>query len=111
MLAQTDKSWLWYRWLCHINFDNIMKISTAQVVRDLPKPANPICKECQFGKQTRTSFKRKDKSIDGVLELVHKDLCGPTRIRSLQGDTYFMFLIDDYSKMTWVTILNIKLKI
>jgi transposase InsO family protein len=42
------------------------------------------------------------------LELVHTDLCGPTRTQSLQGEKYFMFLIDDYSRMTWVTFLKEK---
>lgn len=43
-----------------------------------------------------------------MLELVHIDLCGPTRIGSLNGDKYFMLLIDDYTRMTWVTFLREK---
>ncbi|XP_059075169.1 uncharacterized protein LOC131875152 [Cryptomeria japonica] len=37
-----------------------------------------------------------------------KDLCGPTRTRSLYGDKYFMIFIDDYTRMTWVTFLKHK---
>jgi hypothetical protein len=29
-------------------------------------------------------------------------------VRRLQGDMYFMLLIDDYSRMTWVTFLREK---
>jgi hypothetical protein len=36
------------------------------------------------------------------------DLCGPTRTQSIQGENYFMFLIDDYSRRTWVTFLKEK---
>lgn len=39
------------------------------------------------------------------MELVHIDVCGPTRIGSLNGGSYFMLLIDDYSIMTWVNFL------
>ena len=42
------------------------------------------------------------------LEIIHKDLCGPTRTKILQGDHYFMFLIDDYTRMTWVAFLKEK---
>jgi len=42
------------------------------------------------------------------LELVHIDLCGPTRTQSLQGENYFMLLINDYSRMKWVTFLKEK---
>ena len=42
------------------------------------------------------------------LEIIHTDLCGPTRTKILQGDRYFMFLIDDYTRMTWVAFLKEK---
>ena len=42
------------------------------------------------------------------LEIVHGNLCGPTRTKSIQGDHYFMFLIDDYTRMTQVVFLKEK---
>ena len=42
------------------------------------------------------------------LEIIHTDLCGPIRTKSMQGDRYFMFLIDDYTRMTWVAFLKEK---
>lgn len=39
---------------------------------------------------------------------MHTDLCGPTRTRGLNGEIYFMLLIDDYYRMTWVTFLREK---
>ena len=44
------------------------------------------------------------------LEIIHIDLCGPTRTKSLQAYHYFMFLIDDYTRMTWVAFLKEKSK-
>jgi transposase InsO family protein len=37
------------------------------------------------------------------LELIHTFIFGPTIIQSLQGENYFLFFIDDYSRMIWVT--------
>jgi transposase InsO family protein len=45
------------------------------------------------------------------LELVHTNLYGPTRTQTLKGESYFMWLIDDYTRMTWVTFLKEKSKV
>ena len=108
-----DESCLWHRRLGHLRFDNISKISTKEAVRDLPKivvPLNSVCKHCQHGKQTRANFKIKEHMTSHPLEIIHTDLCGPSRTKILQGDNYFMFLIDEYTRMTWVTFLKKKLE-
>ena len=97
--------------LGHLNFDNLVKISKKEVVRDFPKMVKPlksVCKHCQHGKETRTSFKTKEHMASYALEIVHIHLCGPTRTKILQGGYYYMLLIDDYTRMTWVTFLKEK---
>ena len=62
-MSMIDESWLWHRRMGHLNFDNLMKVSKKEVVRDLPKivkPLNSVCKHCQHGKKTRASFKAKE---------------------------------------------------
>ena len=106
-----DKSWLWNMRLGHLNFDNLVKISKKEVVIDLPKIVKPlklVCRHCQHGKQTRVSFKTKEHMTSHPLEIVHTDLCGPTRTKILQGEYYFMLLIDYYTRITWVTFLKEK---
>jgi hypothetical protein len=39
---------------------------------------------------------------------VHIDLCGPSRTIRIQGKHYFMLIIDDYTRMTWVYFLKEK---
>ena len=58
------------------------------------------CKHCQHGKQTKVEFKTKEYSTTNPLEIVHTDLCGPMRTKGLEGELYFMLLIDDYTRMT-----------
>ena len=36
-LSMVDESWLWNRRLGHLNFDNLVKISKKEDVRDYPK--------------------------------------------------------------------------
>ena len=52
-LHMVDESWLWHRRLGHLNFDNLVKISKKEDVRDLPKivePLNSVARHFQHGK-------------------------------------------------------------
>ena len=63
LIAQLDESWLWHKRLCHVNFDNLVKISKFKKVRGIPsvkKPDIGLCKNCQIGKMGKTSFKSKN---------------------------------------------------
>lgn len=92
-----------------MNFDSMIQICRSEVGRyllRLVRPTNTMWKECQLGKQTKMRFKNKEYSTTKPLELIHIDLCEPTRKIRLNGEMYFMFLIDNFSRMTWVTFLN-----
>ena len=75
---------------------------------EITKPTNVICKHCRHGKQTKVESKTKEYSTTKPLEIVHTDLCGPMRPKGLEGEIYFMLLIDDYTRMTWVCFLQKK---
>jgi hypothetical protein len=107
----TDEIFLWHRRLGHINFENLVKFSNLGAARNLPKiikPSNTMCRHCQLGNKTRIRFKAKEFSTSKPLELVHTDLCGPTRTKSLQGESYFMLFIDDFTRMGWICFLKEK---
>jgi hypothetical protein len=82
-LRKYDESWLWHRRLGHLNFDHLIKLRNIGAVKDLPKISKPydyVCKHCQIGNLTQTNFKyKKFSSIEKTLQLVHMDLCGPSR--------------------------------
>jgi hypothetical protein len=111
-MGKTYEIWWWRKIMGHMNFENHVKINTKKVVRDMPKitkPSRTICKLCQHRKKSRVSFKTKEYTTSKPLELVHTGLCEPTITKNLQGDlSYFMFLIDYYTRMTWVTFLKNK---
>jgi 5'-3' exoribonuclease 2 len=68
-----------------------------------------MCEHCLVGKQTRVSFKHNDNSRkNDVLELVHWDVCGPLKVRSIGGALYFVTFIDDYSRKPWVQLIKTK---
>jgi transposase InsO family protein len=68
-----------------------------------------MCKPYQVGKITRTQFKSKSStSTEKPLQIIHMDLCGPSRQEGTGKENYFMLIIDDYSRITWVAFLKEK---
>jgi transposase InsO family protein len=113
-LTKQDERWLWHRRLGHLNFDHLIKLKNLEAVKDIPrisKPQDSVFKPCQVGKITRTQFKSKSStSTEKLLQLVHMDLCGPSRQECIGKENYFMLIIDDYSRITWVAFLKEKAK-
>ena len=83
LVVKVDDMCLWHKRLCHVNFDNLISISKMKKVKGLPKlkkPDNTMCKQCQLGKMTKSSFKSNTYTSKEVLELVHIELCGPIEV-------------------------------
>jgi hypothetical protein len=99
--ATIDESEQWHQRLGHLNFTNMFKIASKEVVKDLPKMKDAgkrVCGPCQLGKQTRTAHKKTLGILTSRnLELLQMDLMGPTRSSSLGGKKYILVIVDDYS--------------
>ena len=113
LLAKEDESWLWHKRMGHINFVNLVRIRKKEAVREMPKiskPSNTLCEACRHDNQTKFQFKTKEHFSSHPLELMHTDLCGPVRTKGLDGELYFMLMIDDYTRMTIVSFVKKKSK-
>ncbi|GJS93442.1 retrovirus-related pol polyprotein from transposon TNT 1-94 [Tanacetum coccineum] len=67
------------------------------------------CSHCLAGKQTRLAFKsRSPFRMENILDLVHSDVCGPMKTKTLGGCSYFVTFIDDHSRKVWVYTLKTK---
>ena len=64
------------------------------------------CEACIYGKQRKNPFPEGTSwRALGNLDLVHGDLCGLMKTKSLGVNWYFMLLTDDHSRMSWVFFL------
>jgi hypothetical protein len=113
--ATIDDSELWHQRLGHLNFTDMLKIASKDIVNDLPKMekiGKEICGPCQLGKQTRATIKKTSGILTSRnLELLHMDLMGPTRTTSLGGKKNILVVVDDFSRYTWAILLRKKKKI
>ena len=92
---------IWHRRLAHVGPETIEKTCRNNSVRGLPKLKNRgfKCEICRLNKQRRVSFK----SVGGIrskapLELLHMDTWGPCKDKGRNGETYFLSIVDDYSR-------------
>ena len=95
----------------HINFGNLIKVNKKESVREMLEiinPANAVCKQFQHGNQIKVEFNTKECATTKPLEIIHPDLCGPMRTKDIEGEPYFMLLVDDYTRMTSVCFLKKK---
>ena len=68
-----------------------------------------VCGPCQLGKQTKAKHPVTQTSdTSRPLELLHLDLMGPARTESLGGKRYIMVVVDDFTRYTWVILLQSK---
>jgi transposase InsO family protein len=67
-----------------------------------------VCNGCAQGKNIKNPFLKRDTKTEGVLELIHSDVCGPMPSSSISGYVYYVSFIDDYSRKTWIYFLKTK---
>ncbi|KAH9678644.1 Integrase catalytic domain-containing protein [Citrus sinensis] len=63
------------------------------------------------GKSSRNNFRRSSHKSNERLDYAHSDLWGPVQCVSLGRNTYFLSIIDDFSRKVWVYVLKNKDKV
>jgi hypothetical protein len=100
---------LWHRILSHINYKALPYVCKAVTgLPELKVDHEGVCNGCAQGKNIKNPFPKRDNKAEGVLELIHSDVCGPMPSSSISGYVYYVSFIDDYSRKTWVYFLKSK---
>jgi len=99
----------WHQALRHLTPSSMDKASRLYSDADIPaKPKDFICSSCVKSKMTRNprpSTSRKDRN---KLDLVHSDLSGPFPVPSYGNSLYYITLINDATRVTWVRFMKQK---
>ncbi|GJY47350.1 retrovirus-related pol polyprotein from transposon TNT 1-94, partial [Tanacetum coccineum] len=110
--ASSLQSWLWHQRLSHLNFATINNLVKNNLVRGLPKmkfEKDHLCSACEQRKIHRKHHKYKMAfASNKPLYLLHMDLCGLMRVKTINGKRYVLVVVDDYSRYTWVFFLRLK---
>jgi hypothetical protein len=100
---------LWHRRLAHINYEALPYICKAVTgLPELKGDHEGVCNGCAQGKNIKNPFPKRDNKAEGVLELIHSDICGSMPSSSISGYVYYVSFIDDYSLKTSIYFLKSK---
>jgi transposase InsO family protein len=112
MAGPSSNLWKWHRRLCHLSFDLVSRLSGLDLVRGLPRlkfEMDLVCAPCRHGKMVATPHPPlTDVMTERPTVLLHMDLVGPARVRSVGGKWYVLIVVDDYSRYAWVFFLEDK---
>ncbi|GKA40987.1 retrovirus-related pol polyprotein from transposon TNT 1-94 [Tanacetum coccineum] len=99
---------VWHKCLGHISEAGLHELEKREVLGNKGLGKLEFCENCVLGKSTRVSFGRGQHMTKGVIDYVHADLWGPSRVESMSGCRYFLSIVDDYSRRVWVHFLRHK---
>jgi hypothetical protein len=88
---------LWHRILSHINYKSLPYVH--KVVTGLPEfkvDHEGVCKGCSQGMNIKNPFPKRENKEEGILELIHSDVCGPIPSTSLSEYVYYVSFINDH---------------
>lgn len=106
-----DLAQLWHRRMGHVNFRDLIAAARSGAIRGLELKGNLgdlVCDVCTKCKMTRKSFPKESDRVTSKLEVIHTDVCGPTRVASHSGSRYVITFTDDYSRWTEVRFMKSK---
>jgi hypothetical protein len=91
------------------NLHKLLKVEHILVLTNVHFEKDMICSACQARKQVGVHHPHKNiMTTDRTLELLHMDLFGLIAYISIDGSKYYLVIVDDYSRFTWVFFLQEK---
>ncbi|GKA81483.1 retrotransposon protein, putative, ty1-copia subclass [Tanacetum coccineum] len=103
-----DSSLLWHCRLGHISKKRIEKLQHDGLLNSIDIESLGKCVSCLSGKMARKPYSHQVERAKDLLGLIHTDVCGPFRIVSRQGASYFVTFTDDFSRYGYVYLLKYK---
>ncbi|KAL2935935.1 Retrovirus-related Pol polyprotein from transposon TNT 1-94 [Bienertia sinuspersici] len=105
MKNKVSEEMLWHQRLGHAPLDRIQKI---EELKEKVKNCNEECLICPQAKFTRQPYLRSNSRASDVFELIHIDIWGPYKVPTRRGHRFFLTMVDDYSRTTWVHLMKQK---
>nr|GEW47223.1 retrotransposon protein, putative, Ty1-copia subclass [Tanacetum cinerariifolium] len=103
-----DSALLWHCRLGHISKKRIEKLQHDGLLNSSDLRAFEKCVSCMSEKMARKPYTHQLERAKYLLGLIHTDVCGPFKIISRQGASYFVTFTNDFSRYGYVYLLKHK---
>ena len=98
---------LWHYRLGHPPYVKLNMMSNELRISSDFEPSNH-CSICPLAKQIRLPFISSNHLSSEPFNLIHLDIWGPFHTMFIEGFQYFLTIVDDYTRFTWVYFLCAK---
>ena len=93
---------LWHFRLGHLSFEQLKYIDAT--VCNSNKP-HSICQICHLAKMHGLGFSLSTSRTKQCFSLIHEDIWGPSPYNTCEGAKFFLTIVDDCSRATWVHLM------
>jgi hypothetical protein len=97
---------IWHYRLGHLSHSRLSLLHS--LVPSISVDSNKICNVCPLAKQHRLPFPVSNTISQCSFDLVHVDIWGPFSIQSINGSRFFLTIVDDFSRYTWIYLMHSK---
>ncbi|GKB21608.1 retrovirus-related pol polyprotein from transposon TNT 1-94, partial [Tanacetum coccineum] len=101
-----DSYGLWHHRLGHVSDTKLKCMNDLPV--SLIKTSSDNCLSCPMAKFTKLPYSSSVSHSTCIFELIHIDIRGPYKVPTNGKFSYFLAIVDDYSRGTWVYLLEQK---
>ena len=107
-IATNNLSFIWHSRLGYPSNSSLHSLSSISPI--LQSSCSKDCMVCPLAKQ-RLSFPFNNKMSNCSFNLIHMDVWGPYSIATLDGFKYFLTMVDDATRATWLFLMKSKSKV
>ena len=97
--------YLWHQRLGHPSFAKLHHISSITVPS---KASSQHCSACPLAKKHSLPFVSHNTLSANPFGLIHIDIWGPFSVESVEGFKYFLTIVDDCTRVSWIYMLRNK---
>lgn len=99
---------MWHKRLGHPSFSRLDVISEALGTHRSKNKGTTYCHICHLSKQKKLSYSSSNNICNSSFELLHIGIWGPFSVETIEGFRYFLTIVDDHSRATWLYLLRTK---
>lgn len=106
--SSTLNSNLFFLWHQRLGHAPISRLKHIPSLKSLSQPSDQVCITCHMSKFSKLPYALSDNHAVSPFELVHLDTWGPYRVQTKEKYKYFLTVVDDCTRFTWVFLMQQK---
>ncbi|CAN1121074.1 Retrovirus-related Pol polyprotein from transposon TNT 1-94 [Linum perenne] len=106
LAKSSDEVLLWHFRLGHPSFTYLERLFPKLFINK--KAQFYQCEVCQLAKHTKSNYPSIGYRPTHPFAIIHSDIWGPMKVKTLNGARWFVTFIDDHSRQTWTYLMKDK---